>query len=73
MAREAVAKSQVLLKNDDRTLPLKKNAKQVYVAGSNADSIGDQAGGWTITWQGNSTHQIPGDSILAGHREDREA
>jgi len=66
VAREAVARSQVLLKNDDRTLPLKKNAKQVYVAGSNADSIGDQAGGWTITWQGNSTHQIPGDSIFEG-------
>ena len=66
VARQAVAKSQVLLKNDDRTLPLKKNARHVYVAGSNADSIGDQAGGWTITWQGNSTHQIPGDSVLAG-------
>jgi beta-glucosidase len=66
VARKAVAKSQVLLKNDDRTLPLKKNAKQIYVAGSNADSIGDQAGGWTITWQGNSTHQIPGDTILDG-------
>jgi beta-glucosidase len=66
VARTAVAKSQVLLKNQHRTLPLKKNAKQVYVAGSNADSIGDQAGGWTITWQGNSAHQIPGDSILQG-------
>ncbi len=66
VARRAVAKSQVLLKNDGRTLPLKRNARQVYVAGSNADSIGDQAGGWTITWQGNSTHQIPGDSVLEG-------
>ncbi|MET1059462.1 MAG: glycoside hydrolase family 3 protein [Nocardioides sp.] len=66
VAREAVAKSQVLLKNDHRTLPLKRNSRQVYVAGSNADSIGDQAGGWTITWQGNSTHQIPGDTILDG-------
>ena len=38
----------------------------MYVAGSKADSIGDQAGGWTITWQGTATHQIPGDTILDG-------
>ena len=61
----AVAKSQVLLKNKQRVLPLRKRS-DVYVAGSNADSIGNQAGGWTITWQGNSTHQIPGDTILDG-------
>lgn len=70
VAREAVAKSQVLLKNDwhrngGHTLPL-SGRDDVYVAGSKADSIGDQAGGWTITWQGNSTHQIPGDTILDG-------
>ena len=33
----------------------------VYVAGSNADNIGNQAGGWTLTWQGGSTNVIPGD------------
>jgi beta-glucosidase len=65
VARKAVAESQVLLKNKHRTLPLRKR-DDVYVAGSNADSIGNQAGGWTITWQGNSNHQIPGDTILAG-------
>ena len=65
VARKAVAKSQVLLKNKHRTLPLSKR-DDVYVAGSNADSIGNQAGGWTITWQGNSNHQIPGDTILDG-------
>ncbi|MER7560483.1 glycoside hydrolase family 3 protein [Nocardioides sp. NPDC126508] len=65
VAREAVAKSQVLLKNARHTLPL-SGRDDVYVAGSKADSIGDQAGGWTITWQGNSTHQIPGDTILDG-------
>jgi beta-glucosidase len=64
VAREAVAKSQVLLRNR-HTLPL-SGGDDVYVAGSKADSIGDQAGGWTITWQGNSTHQIPGDTILDG-------
>lgn len=64
VAREAVAKSQVLLRNR-HALPL-SGRDDIYVAGSKADSIGDQAGGWTITWQGNSTHQIPGDTILDG-------
>jgi beta-glucosidase len=40
----------------------------VYVAGSNADNIGNQAGGWTLTWQGGSTNQIPGATILDGIR-----
>ena len=55
----------MLLKNKRHVLPLRKRS-DVYVAGSNADSIGNQAGGWTITWQGNSNHQIPGDTILDG-------
>ena len=38
------------------------------MAGSNADNIGNQAGGWTITWQGNSNHVIPGTTILDGIR-----
>jgi beta-glucosidase len=67
VARRAVAESQVLLKNKHRTLPLRKRGK-VYVAGSNADNIGNQAGGWTLTWQGGSTNVIPGDTILDGIR-----
>ena len=63
VARKAVAESQVLLKNKHRTLPLSKR-DDVYVAGSNADNIGNQAGGWTLTWQGGSTNVIPGDTIL---------
>lgn len=47
VARQAVAESQVLLKNSGHALPLSKKAS-VYVAGSNADDIGNQAGGWTI-------------------------
>ena len=65
VARRAVAESQVLLKNKQRTLPLSAGRKQpVYVAGSNADSIGNQAGGWTLTWQGGSTNVIPGQTVL---------
>jgi len=67
LARTAVAESQVLLKNRDRALPLSRPAK-IYVAGSNADDIGNQAGGWTITWQGESGQTIPGTTILAGIR-----
>jgi beta-glucosidase len=67
VARRAVAKSQVLLKNQRHALPLRRRS-HVYVAGSNADNIGNQAGGWTITWQGNSTHHIPGATILDGIR-----
>ena len=69
LAREAVAKSQVLLKNDDGLLPLAANAK-VYVAGRNADDMGNQAGGWTLSWQGASgQHRIPGNTILDGIRQ----
>ncbi len=65
VARAAVAKSQVLLKNRHRTLPV-NGSRPVYVAGSNADNIGNQAGGWTLTWQGGSTNVIPGTTILEG-------
>jgi beta-glucosidase len=65
VARQAVAESQVLLKNRQHTLPLSAGKTQpVYVAGSNADNIGNQAGGWTLTWQGGSTNVIPGQTVL---------
>jgi beta-glucosidase len=67
VARRAVAEPQVLLKNNRATLPI-RDSKPVYVAGSNADNIGNQAGGWTLTWQGGSTTQIPGQTILQGIR-----
>jgi beta-glucosidase len=59
----------VLLKNSHQVLPLAKNAK-VYVAGSNADDVGNQTGGWTLTWQGQSGPIPGGTSILAGMRAD---
>ncbi|NGO43276.1 glycoside hydrolase family 3 protein [Streptomyces sp. YC419] len=68
VAREAAAKSQVLLKNAGGVLPLKKSQK-VYVAGSNADDIGDQSGGWTISWQGSSGDITQGTTILEGMRK----
>jgi beta-glucosidase len=68
VARKAVQESQVLLKNSHGTLPLSPKSK-VYVAGSNADKIGNQAGGWTLTWQGGSTNVIPGQTILDGIKQ----
>lgn len=54
VAREAVAKSLVLLKNEGSVLPIRPGAN-VLVIGPGADSMAMQAGGWTITWQGTDT------------------
>ncbi|BEV01908.1 glycoside hydrolase family 3 protein [Novosphingobium olei] len=54
IAREAVAKSLVLLKNNGSVLPIRAGAK-VLITGPGADSMAMQAGGWTITWQGTDT------------------
>lgn len=71
LAREAVRKSLVLLKNNGGVLPIKPSA-HVLVAGDGADDIGKQSGGWTITWQGlgNKNSDFPhGQSIGAGIAE----
>ncbi|MFI1565654.1 glycoside hydrolase family 3 protein [Streptomyces sp. NPDC020490] len=67
VARQAAAESQVLLKNAGGVLPLRKHQK-VYVAGSNADDLGNQTGGWTITWQGASGTHTDGTTVLQGMR-----
>jgi beta-glucosidase len=68
VARRAVRESLVLLKNERRALPLSKTAKRIHVAGRNADDLGNQCGGWTITWQGKSGETTRGTTILAGLR-----
>ncbi|WP_414829434.1 glycoside hydrolase family 3 protein [Alteromonas sp. H39] len=61
VAREAVRKSLVMLKNQGGLLPLKPDMN-VLVAGDAAHNIGKQSGGWTITWQGtgNENSDFPG-------------
>lgn len=62
LAREAVRKSLVLLKNgkstDKPVLPLPKKAEKILVAGSHANNLGYQCGGWTIAWQGESGNNL---------------
>jgi len=67
LARDAVAKSQVLLKNENNLLPLKTTNRRIYVAGSAANNVGKQMGGWSIEWQGVDGNWPPNStSILAG-------
>jgi beta-glucosidase len=69
LARQCVRESIVLLKNENKTLPLSKNLSKIVVAGKNADDIGNQCGGWTISWQGSSGDITQGTTILQGIRE----
>jgi len=78
VAREAVRKSLVLLKNQDKILPVRKDAR-ILVAGKNADNRGHQCGGFTVEWQGTSgndaveggtsvwegIHEVVPDSVLS--------
>jgi beta-glucosidase len=68
LARQAVARSQVVLKNAGNVLPLARDNNRIFVAGRSADNIGLQSGGWTISWQGGSGNVTPGTTILQGIR-----
>lgn len=68
VAREAVRKSLVLLKNDGGALPLAKRLSKLIVAGAAADDIGLQCGGWSISWQGEAGAITEGATILDGLR-----
>ena len=75
IAREAVRKSMVLLKNNNQTLPLAAG-QRVLVVGDGANSIAKASGGWTLSWQGGShgNDEFPGgQSILDGIRTHVEA
>ncbi|MBC7002411.1 glycoside hydrolase family 3 C-terminal domain-containing protein [Photobacterium sp. BZF1] len=61
VAREAVRKSLVLLKNNNNILPLQSSQK-ILLAGSAANDLQKQSGGWNLTWQGdeNTLEDFPG-------------
>jgi beta-glucosidase len=75
LARDAVRKSLVLLKNNQQILPLSPKSR-VLVAGDGADNIAKQAGGWSVSWQGtdNTNADFPNaTSIYQGIRQQVEA
>ena len=67
LAREAVRKSIVLLKNDNDVLPLSQD-RRILVVGASADSLSNQTGGWTLTWGGteNTNADFRGGTTLLG-------
>ncbi len=70
LAREAVRKSLVLLKNQG-VLPLRPGGR-LLVAGDGADDIARQSGGWTLTWQGtgvDNSHFPGATSLWEGLRQ----
>lgn len=63
VARQCVRESLVLLKNDRSVLPLGRNGR-FHLAGKSADDIGNQCGGWTISWQGQSGNVTTGGTTI---------
>jgi len=63
LARRAVQKSLVLLKNEDNVLPIGPEVQHIHVTGRFADDIGAQCGGWTLSWQGVRGNVFAGTSI----------
>lgn len=66
LAREAVIKSLVLLKNENECLPILEEDIILFVAGQAADDLGLQLGGWSLGWQGSSGDVTDGTTILEG-------
>jgi beta-glucosidase len=68
LARQAVRESLVLLRNENDTLPLRKDASVIFIAGEGANDIGLQSGGWTLEWLGKPGNDNEGTTILSGVR-----
>ncbi|MDF2943064.1 MAG: hypothetical protein K0S01_1922 [Herbinix sp.] len=72
LAKQLVSKSMVLLKNENKLLPLKKNQK-IFVTGPAMNDMGLQCGGWGLSWQGQMDDAggkiTEGTTILEGIQE----
>lgn len=70
IAREAVRKSLVLLKNekvgDQTAIEALEDAQNIRLCGQKAFDIGSQCGGWTISWEGRSGRITEGTTIIEG-------
>jgi beta-glucosidase len=64
VARQAVRESLVLLKNDKGVLPISKKIARIHIGGKIADDIGNQCGGWTVEWQGESGKVTTGGTTI---------
>jgi beta-glucosidase len=67
-ARQAVRESLVLLKNENKALPLQAANQKIVVVGEHADNAGLQSGGWTVHWQGMHESYKGATTILEGIR-----
>jgi beta-glucosidase len=66
LERKVAARSMVLLKNDNHTLPLSKSIKKIAVIGPLADSVQDIEGGWTVEGLFGGPSKSHPVTILAG-------
>jgi beta-glucosidase len=77
---KAAQESMTLLRNEGNVLPLSPSA-HIVVTGPSADSMTNQLGGWSVSWQGvfgaghvccmgPSTQIPPGTTVLAGLQND---
>lgn len=69
IAREAVRKSLVLLKNQGGVLPIDKQVRRVHLAGRFADDLGAQCGGWSVSWQGAHGAITEGTTVKAAFEQ----
>ena len=75
IAREAVRKSLVLLKNNDKTLPLSPKSN-LLIVGKGANNIAKLSGGWTLSWQGgkHTNDEFPnGQTLLSAIKQVAQA
>ena len=71
-ARQAVRESLVLLKNQEKILPIDINTRKIVVVGEHANSSGLQSGGWTVWWQGTHENYKGATTILEGVKSKSE-